>query len=650
MTEKINRKALVTRHNPVLNIIDTESPLTVGNGDFAFTADVTGFQTLYDEYKTAPLCTMSSWGWHSMPCGYTFDDLEMTQYEINNRIFEYAVEEKSGNEEVYDYLRKNPHRFNLARISLVWNGREIKASDITEIRQELNLYTGVLKSVFKLFGCIVNVTTVCAKTADIIGFCVESTALEKGLTVEFMFPYASHKKSASDWESTDKHSTDVVNNQPLILMRKLDDTEYYIAVNENKISSNLYKLTVSFAKDAFIPVWDFEKILRDSEDGWIKFWEIGGMVDFSRSRDSRANELERRVILSQYLTAVHSAGKIPPQETGLLCNSWYGKFHLEMNILHSGWFPLWGRGELLEKSLPWYESVLFNAVKNAERNGFKGARWVKMTSVEGTDSPSRIGTLLIWQQPHIIYMLNLILRGKPENERINFMKRYWNLIKPTAEFMCDFAKLNKATGKYELPPPLIPVQEEHKPEDVLNPAFELCYWRFGLQIAVKWAKELGEDYREFEQVSNNMADLTVHNGLYIAHQNCPDTFEKYAKDHPSMLFGYGFIDSGVDKNIMAETMDKVLKCWDFESMWGWDFALMAMTLTRLGRIEEAVDILLMNTPKNSYVTSGNNFQRGREDLPLYLPGNGSLLFALPMMLAKLNDDWKVIVEGIYEAY
>ncbi|MCL2084947.1 MAG: hypothetical protein FWH06_06810, partial [Oscillospiraceae bacterium] len=61
----IDRKALARRHNPELRGVCPESPLTVGNGEFAFTADVTGFQTLYDEYEFAPLCTMSQWGWHT---------------------------------------------------------------------------------------------------------------------------------------------------------------------------------------------------------------------------------------------------------------------------------------------------------------------------------------------------------------------------------------------------------------------------------------------------------------------------------------------------------------------------------------------------------------------------------------------------------
>ena len=57
----IDRAALVSRHNPVLRKLDPLSPLTLGNGEFAFTADVTGLQTLSCEYENAmPLCGSAS--------------------------------------------------------------------------------------------------------------------------------------------------------------------------------------------------------------------------------------------------------------------------------------------------------------------------------------------------------------------------------------------------------------------------------------------------------------------------------------------------------------------------------------------------------------------------------------------------------------
>ena len=43
--QAIDRRALVDRHAPVLRGFDTGSPLSVGNGEFAFTVDATGLQT-----------------------------------------------------------------------------------------------------------------------------------------------------------------------------------------------------------------------------------------------------------------------------------------------------------------------------------------------------------------------------------------------------------------------------------------------------------------------------------------------------------------------------------------------------------------------------------------------------------------------------
>ncbi len=666
----IDRVGLLKRHNPILTGIDYESPISVGNGSFAFTADITGLQTLYAEYSAAnvPLCTMSQWGWHTSPNeasgSYTLDDLEMTEYNLNGKRYAYAVDAKPGNEEVYNWLRHNPHKFNLAKIALTYQGKPIGAEAVSQVRQELDLHSGVLRSSFQVYGEEVTVLTACAKSADVMGFSV-SCSTEDKFRLELSFPYASYKIDGSDWRNTRGHKTEFLENT---ITRILDNDRYFVRVYKGGIleckeehtlqalvGSGTTQLVLGFFKKeediSLAGDWSFEKVRADSEAGWQAYWQKAGAADFSHCRDGRAFELERRIVLSQYLTAVHSAGELPPQETGLMCNSWYGKFHLEMHPLHSAHFALWGQGELLEKSLGWYLHILDKAKVNAARNGFSGARWPKMTSYEGWDSPSHIATLLIWQQPHILYMLELLQNTKEGTEKISFARKYWQLVKETAEFMVSFVQYNEETCKYDLRMPLIPAQEEHKPEVTKNPTFELCYWRFGLDIAVSWAKEMEQDCEEWIRVRDNLAALPVKDGRYLAHENCPDTFERYAKDHPSMLFGFGFIPRDYGQpEIISNTLEKVKSCWDFTSMWGWDFAFLAMTLASLSEYEAAVDMLLMDTPKNSYVASGNNYQKGRTDLPLYLPGNGSLLFAVAMMLRNKafpqNGLWDIEFEGI----
>ena len=63
---KIDRQALVQRHTIVVTKADSLASLTLGNGGFAFTADITGLQTFPDFYaKGISLGTQSDW--HSFP-------------------------------------------------------------------------------------------------------------------------------------------------------------------------------------------------------------------------------------------------------------------------------------------------------------------------------------------------------------------------------------------------------------------------------------------------------------------------------------------------------------------------------------------------------------------------------------------------------
>lgn len=675
----VNRYELVSRHNPVLREADVASPFSVGNGNLAYTADITGMQTLYGLYEdTLPLCTMTQWGWHTKPVNeeryeYLPEEVEMTAYPFQDRTVHYAVEKKKGNEEVYDWLRQNPHRLNLARIGLKKDGVEIEPEQIGDICQELRLYEGILDSRFTLEGESCHVLTAADGETDTLAFCLESGLWEKGLTVEIAFPYGSPLISASDWESEDMHLTEMVSEdgQKLVLKRTLDRDVYYVKIymegcGWEQCDRHVFRLipmsdkmsfSVSFGKtEQKAQTMTPGTILENSRKYWKHFWEKGGAIDLHRSRDPRAMELERRIVLSQYLLAIQSAGNVPPQETGLTCNSWYGKFHLEMYLWHEAWLSLWNHTELLERSLTWYQEHLPQARQNAARNGYKGARWPKMVAEDALDSPSIIAVLLVWQQPHIIYMLELAYHSGGDRA---FLEKYYELVEETAEFMADFAVYNEERKVYELLGPLIPVQECHEPMVTRNPAFEVEYWCLTLKIAGEWAKRLGREVPEkWLQVAEHMAPMAVGEGKYLAHEQCPDTYTAFAVDHPSMLCSYGLIDSGrISREIMGNSLREVEKCWNYPSLWGWDFAVMCMTAVRLGEPEHAIELLLKDTEKNSYVTSGNNFQRGRSDLPLYLPGNGSLLLAAALMTAGYpgsgelpgfprNGQWEVEYEGI----
>src|SRR5690242_7072111 len=87
----LNRRAIVSRHNPTLKAFDPRSPLTVGNGEFCFTVDCTGLQTFPSLYeKDLTLSTMSQRGWETSP-NRPPGELRMTEYDTYGRKVGYPT-------------------------------------------------------------------------------------------------------------------------------------------------------------------------------------------------------------------------------------------------------------------------------------------------------------------------------------------------------------------------------------------------------------------------------------------------------------------------------------------------------------------------------------------------------------------------------
>lgn len=336
-------------------------------------------------------------------------------------------------------------------------------------------------------------------------------------------------------------------------------------------------------------------------------------------------ELERRIVLSQYLLAIQCAGSKPPQETGLTFNSWHGKFHLEMHWWHAVNFALWDRIDLLEKSLPWYSDILPAAQACARVQGYEGARWPKMVGPDGRDSPSDVGTLLIWQQPHPIYYAELCYRAHPNRQTL---ERFQDLVFETAAFMVSYAHWKESEQRYTLGPPVIPAQECHPARQTMNPTFELEYWDWALKVAQTWRQRLGlRREAKWDHVIEHLSDLPEKDGVYLMEEN-----RWITRDHPSLLGALGILPGAkADKETMRRTLHRVMADWDWESTWGWDFPMVAMTAARLGEPNIAIEILLKDTVKNTYLVNGHNYLSNR--LPIYLPGNGALLTAISMMAA-----------------
>jgi hypothetical protein len=251
-----------------------------------------------------------------------------------------------------------------------------------------------------------------------------------------------------------------------------------------------------------------------------------------------------------------------------------------------------------------------------------------MVGPEGVDSPSPIGPLLIWQQPHPIYYAELCYQSHPNRQTL---LRYRDIVFESAIFMAAYAHFDEKTKRYSLGPPVIPAQENHPPRETWNPTYELAYWAYGLSVAQQWRERLGlKRDPNWDLIVRNLAPLPTGGGVYLAHENCPQTFTERNRDHPSMLGAYAYIaGAGVDPETMRRTLQKTMREWQWADTWGWDYPLVAMTAARLGERKIAVDALLMQTEKNRYLPNGHNWQRA--NLPCYLPGNGGLLFAIAMM-------------------
>jgi hypothetical protein len=679
----IDRHALVTRHNVVLHKSDPLTPLSVGNGEFAYTADITGLQTFPDYYERGvPLCTESQWGWHRLPNPevYKLADV-LKEYTVAGRPVPYASGEGTagGYSPAATWLRANPHRLHLGQIGLHLlksDGAPAAVGDLTDTVQTLDLWAGLLTSRFKVGGQPVEVRTVCHPSRDILGVRVVSPLLrEERLSLRLKFPYGSTEWGrAADWNHPERHTTTCrITDHQADLTRTLDATRYFVRVvwsGESELQvraqheyemvardHDSIEIIVGFAPtESSTPLPDFDAVGRAAAERWQQFWTRGAAMDFSGSTDPRAAELERRVVLSQYLTAIQCAGSCPPQETGLTFNSWYGKFHLEMHWWHGVHFALWNRLELLERSLGWYARILPRAKATAALQGYEGARWPKMVGRDGRESPSNVGVFLIWQQPHPIYFAELCYRAHKDKATL---ERYRQVVFETADFMASYPVWDEANQRYVLGPALIPAQESYGSSRArnLNPTFELAYWHWGLATAQAWRQRLGlEREPKWDRVMQRLSRPTIREGVYTAIETPPYTIPR---DHPSMLAAFGFVPPTplIDPNAMRKTYDHVLATWDWPSTWGWDYPMMAMTAARLGEPEKAVDALFLESPKNRYLANGHNYQSAR--LPLYLPGNGGLLTAVAMMAAGWdgcpdrpnpgfpdNSKWNIRWEGL----
>jgi hypothetical protein len=685
----IDRRTLVRRHNPVLTSAHPTGVLSVGNGDAALSVDITGLQSLPDFHEIKPdplrvvgdglsglpqhrardfnpddfqipLRTQTTWGWYEARGVRDFAMSEtITHYETRRGPVPYP--DKMGLQRAADpiaeefqagaWFHYNPRRAHLGRLALVnpAEAKRLEPSDISDARTELDLWSGVVHATYTLAGERVTVSTVADPDGARFAVRVESTLLARGWAVAWIFdpqpddlaPFELPLRERTTWRS---EGTGV-----LTAMHEVESMSYSVTLETSgRLSTSGERTALATTREGSLDVvatlnpaesvisreaTGYDHVRAAAETWWQEYWERGATISLDGSDDPRAPELERRIVLSQYLLAVNCAGETPPAESGLTYNTWTGKFHLEMHWWHAAQFPMWGRGHLLERSIEFYHQVIDRARETARSQGYDGARWPKQTDPSGRESPSNIGVFLVWQQPHIIYLLELLWSEGRDEE---FLRRHYPLVQATAEFMSDFVE--ERDGAFILPAPLVPAQESYLAyrASTENPTFELAYWAWALTIANSWRERLGlEPAADWERVARGMTPpATLPDGTYAAVSTEPFLIRQ---DHPSMLMALGWVpDAGlVDRDVMANTLRSVKDSWEQQSTWGWDYPVLAMTAAHLGDTAGAIDALLMPSPKNVFLANGHNPQIPGF-LSIYLPANGGLLAAMAHILESVR--------------
>jgi len=637
----IDRHRLVTRHNIDWN--DPAGRIPLGNGEFCFTADGTGLQTFGGN-------SMSHWGWHSfpLPAGRTPADVPRTGTFQRGRN-QGPDDFPPNTDDLRQWMFDNPHIMNLARLSLVRaDGVKFTTNDFSGLSRTLDLWSGKQVATYRLDGENVRVETCVDPTWDAVAVRILSPLITRGqLLVALDFPYPSlrNRPSVGDFSRTNGHQTEVTwpGESRADFTRVLDATTYHASLAWSA-GGKLARPDSGFPHRfllsgegtqclEFVLVLSLKPVsrrlpaIRESFTAgrrhWEKYWSRGGAIDFSGSKDPRWFELERRVVLSQYLMAAQSAGSWPSSESGLMeIDAWRGQFHMEMVWWHLAHYALWDRWAMADQALGCYRRFTPGARALAEQLGYRGLKWPKSVGPEGRSAPWSGNQALLWKQPHPIFFAELDYRLHPTRKTL---EKWRDVVFGSAEHMADYPVRNETNGSYSLSFVMPPSEQGFSRDTV----FDLAYWRWALDQAQLWRGRLNLAREPlWDEVRSHLAPLPVSDGVFVHSPEWLDTYMKRAFEHPDPIGVFGMLPAvaGVDRETAHRTVLRVWQQWDWTRCWGWDFPWLAMAAARNGEPQIAIEALLKDSPRNAYDSRGlcNGW---------YLPGNGGLLYAVAMMAA-----------------
>jgi hypothetical protein len=240
--------------------------------------------------------------------------------------------------DISQWLIQNPQRVNLGRIGFSFNGEDVTEDILGNKSQTLDLWAGSISSSFTYKGQQVLVETWADSHSDTVGISIDSSLLSDGtLGVFFDFPLPTRNKFDAPFvgvfNATANHTTSLQDGYGRASIRHdLDQTTYFTSISwesEAELSGPVngthrymlqpaqgvssLRVSVAYSPAASPSVPQFTDLTTASSAWWESYWSSGAFIDLTSSTSPNATELQRRIILSQYLVAVNSASSNPPQ-------------------------------------------------------------------------------------------------------------------------------------------------------------------------------------------------------------------------------------------------------------------------------------------------------------------------------------------------
>ena len=648
----VNLGTLLRRHNPRVTGPNPSSPLQLGNGSLGVAIDRTGLQTFPEDYPGPGgglLGSYSQWGWRWV---------------------------RSANSPV-----ARPSRFHLGRIGLVVPAG-VTAADLEDGDQEIDLGLGLAVSRFRLHGVKYAVhTTVDTRADALVVRAVQIGGPRLGLTLSVpVGPGSSLELRGHDAEDS------------WLVERRLGGVVYGVrltAAGARLVQTGPQRLHLLSGEGLGRPAWtdgvlprasawleavvefapsapprppSVDECLIETAVDWQAYWEAGGRIDLAGSDDPAAGELERRLVLSQYLLRANlwrggpahgprsPAGGGPSGPVGL-----FGpEAATTLGAYVWPWAALaqWNHLEPVERALDWYAGLLAGGPGGGRGGGGRrSSRWPAVCAPDGRPVPDELHGL-VYQQPQPILLAELVRRARPSTETL---QRHAEVVFASADGLVALAR-SGAPPAWSLGPPLLPAHgvRSDRVNEFANPIFELNFWHWALAAAVSWAERLGRSRRAaaWREALAHLPHPEPRLGRYPALLG--DPWPAINHGHPAHVAALGLVPRTglIDDRTMEATLEGVLDHWDFTGGAGWDYPLLAMAATRLHRPDLAVQALLLDRPGNVFAANGHNASAGA---PADLAANGAVLLATGLMAAGWDGSedkpgfgrgWDVVVDRV----